>query len=71
MLKYVEVPPSDVIDEIKAGHEVNMLDKKEDWLDVLNYLRMKTVLEKLADKSGRYYFWKVEYVDDAEESQLK
>lgn len=71
MLKYVEVPQSNVIDEIKAGTEVNMLDKKEAWLDVMNYLRMKTVLEKLADKSGRYYFWKVEYEDDAEESPLE
>ena len=71
MLKYVEVSPSDVIDEIKAGTEVNMLDKKEAWFDVMNYLRMETVLEKLADKSGRYYFWIVEYEDDTEESQLK
>lgn len=71
MLKYVEVPPSDVIDEIKAGHEVNMLDKQEDHLDFVNYLYMKNVLEILADKSGRYYFWKVEYVSDSEESQLK
>lgn len=71
MLKYVEVPQSNVIDEIKAGHEVNMLDKKEAWLDVMNYLRMKTVLEKLADKSGRYYFWKVEYEDAEEEPQLE
>lgn len=71
MLKYVEVPPSDVIDEIKAGTEVNMLDKQEDHLDFVNYMYMGTVLEILADKSGRYYFWKVEYEDDEEESQLE
>lgn len=71
MLKYVEVPQSNVIDEIKAGTEVNMLDKQEDRLDYVNYMYMGTVLEILADKSGRYYFWKVEYEDDEEESQLK
>ena len=71
MLKYVEVPQSNVIDEIKAGTEVNMLDKQEDRLDFVNYMYMGTVLEILADKSGRYYFWKVEYEDDEEESQLE
>ena len=71
MLKYVEVLPSNVIDEIKAGTEVKMLDKEEDHLEDVNYMYMKTVLEILADKSGRYYFWKVEHTDDAEESPLK
>ena len=54
MLKYVEVLPSNVIDEIKAGTEVKMLDKEEDHLEDVNYMYMKTVLEILADKSGRY-----------------
>ena len=71
MLKYVEVPPSNVIDEIKAGTEVNILDKKGNFVDVANRLYIRTVFEVLADKSGRYYFWKVEHTDDAEESPLK
>lgn len=59
MIKYVEISPANVMDEIKANNEVNMLDKQESRIDVVNYLSIEAVLDILANEEERYYFWKI------------
>lgn len=67
MIKYTEVYPFNVTNEIKAGVNVLMLDKSNGTTQSVNGLSFKRVLKALDNKDDQFYFWKVEEV--AEEPQ--
>lgn len=67
MMKYTEIYPFKVTDEIKAGVNVLMLDKSNGTTQSVNCLSFKRVLNALDNKDDQFYFWKVEEV--AEEPQ--
>lgn len=68
-VKYTEVYSFKVTDEIKAGAEVSMLDKSNGTTKFVNTLPFEQVIKALEDKDDRFYFWKTEWVENAEEPQ--
>lgn len=69
MMKFTTVYPFNVEDEIKAGHDVSMLDKSNGTTHNVNTLAYAKVMRALDNKEDRYYFWKFEWVDNTEEPQ--
>lgn len=69
--KFSEVYQWHVPAKIDEGVEVYVLDKESLTTASVNHLEYEKVLEIIGNNNGRYYFWKVEYEDNAEESQLK
>lgn len=66
MITYTEVYPFKVMDEIKAGTKVYMLDKAINTTKQVNCLSFDQAITALEDKGNRFYFWKAELVDQEE-----
>ena len=66
MIKYTEVYPFKVMDEIKAGTKVYMLDKAANTTKLVNSLPLDQAIKALGDNGNRFYFWKAELVDQEE-----
>lgn len=63
MIKYTEVYPFKVMDEIKAGTKVYILDKAANTTKLVNSLPFDQAIKALEDNGNRFYFWKAELVD--------
>lgn len=68
MKKYTEVYPFKVEDEVKAGIQVNVLDKCDLTTQNVNYTSYTIVLRMIDNTAGRYYFWKEEEVKEDTEA---
>lgn len=66
MIKYTEIYPFKVMDEIKAGTKVYMLDKAANTTKLVNSLPFEQAIKTLEDNGDRFYFWKAELVDQEE-----
>ena len=68
MEKYIKVYHWDVLEMIKKGMTVYMLDRELAEIFVFNEISMCKGLEILntKDDNGRYDFWRIEVVENAE-----
>ena len=68
-MKYKSVYPRWVLDDIKSGKRVYVLDKQTQVVHTMNELSLSTALKITeSPEDGRYEFWYEVYegVDDAE-----
>ncbi len=57
-MKYETICNSKVIDEIKSGTEVYMIDKFERYTYIANKCTIGHILKAVQDETGRYEFYK-------------
>ena len=67
-MKYVTLYPFYVMDKIKEGKSVWMLDRKALAVDCVNEMTVADVVEVLEKETehGRFEFWYEEVAEDAE-----
>lgn len=69
MMKYTEVYPFKVADEIKAGANILMLDKLNGTVQSVNGLSFKRVLKALDNNDDQFYFWKLETIEEPQKTE--
>ena len=70
-MRYKSIYPWDVIEQIKDGHKVHVLDKKTQSVYLVNELNVEIALKMTESKeSGRFEFWYVEKDEVEDDGKL-
>ena len=57
MKKYRKVYSFDVLDKIKEGHRVFVIDREEKKVSTVNWIDVEEYITIVADETERYDFW--------------
>jgi hypothetical protein len=66
MKKYNVVYPFDVIEKIKVGDKVYMLDREKAKVHIASNVAAGFLCKAINDKTGRFDFWTVDEAKDEE-----
>ena len=68
-MRYKSIYPWDVIEQIKDGKKINVLDRKTQSVYLVNELNVEIALKMTESKeSGRFEFWYTEKEDTVNET---